>query len=109
MNLDFKKFSFAMPEKSGDLIMRLWRKLRTVMFLIFSLAWIIPAIYVYKQSVMDASWSEEKKQEYINSQNKQVVFKEDDFNKTIADIQFRKNFNLDSYQSAKDIFAPYNK
>lgn len=86
---------------------QMWQKIRSWIFFVFLLISIIVGGFIWQKSLYGAEWSFEKKQEYINSQDKSILFKEDDFKKASADIQNRKERSEKSYEPIKDIFKPY--
>lgn len=89
------------------LISRIWQKTHIILFFLVLIVAIAIGGYVWKQNVYSGEWNDEKKQEYINTQNQGVVFKEDNFNKVLDDISLRKEENLKEYIPVKDIFKPY--
>jgi hypothetical protein len=105
--VQFKKILTVNKKQVVSSLAHFWEKIHTTLFFILFFSLIILGGYIWKQSLYGKGWSEAKKQEYMNTQNKRVIFKEDDFNKIVSDIQTRKNENSDSYQPIKDIFEPY--
>ena len=84
-----------------------WKKIHTLLFFVALLIAIAFGGYIWKQNVYSGEWSNAKKQEYINSQNKEIIFKEADFKKVTNDIQARKNASENPYQPIKDIIKEY--
>ena len=84
-----------------------WKKIHTLLFFVALLIAIAFGGYIWKQNVYSGEWSNAKKQEYINTQNKEVIFKEADFKNVSDDILSRKDENSKEYQPMKDIFKPY--
>lgn len=107
MNLNFKNFSPSALKQFASFAAHLWHKLRTLLFFIFSLAIIALGVYIWQQSLFGKGWDDARKQEYINSQSRRVIFKEEEFGKILNDIQVRKNVSENQYQPSKDIFKPY--
>ncbi len=84
-----------------------WQKTHTLLFFVFFIALVVLGGYLWQKSLYKGAWSDQRKQEYLNSQGKGVVFKEDDFKKVTADIQARQEENARPYQPLKDIFKSY--
>ncbi len=61
-------------------------------------------IYLCYAYVYNPSWSETRKQAYINSQENGTVFNKNEFDAVIARIQDRKNAYRSSTASVPDIF-----
>ena len=91
----------------AEIISGAWKKIHTLLFFVFLLIFIAIGGYVWKQNVYSGEWSNARKQEYLNTQNKEVIFKENDFQKVSSDISLRKEENSKEYQPIKDIFKPY--
>lgn len=111
MKLNIKLFSGSTSsfnkEKIVSLIAHFWEKIHTWLFFFLLLVVIAFGGYIWQQNLYGEGWSMEKKQEYMNTQNKSVLFKEKDFQKVINDIQMRKEENAKEYQPIKDIFKAY--
>ena len=111
MRIDLKLFSSNASnfnkEKIVSLIAHIWQKIHIMLFFILLSISIFFGGYVWQQNLYGSGWSAEKKQEYINTQNKNVIFKENDFQKILDDIQTRTNENTKEYQPIKDIFKTY--
>jgi len=111
MKIDLKLFSGNISnfskEKIVSLIVGIWKKIHTILFFILLFAAIFSGGYIWQQNLYGEGWSIEKKQEYMNTQNKNVIFKENDFQKVLDNISLRKDENSKEYQSMKDIFKPY--
>lgn len=111
MKINLKLFSGGASNFSKEKIVRLtqhiWQKIHMILFFALLFAAIIFGGYVWQQNLYGKGWSAERKQEYMNTQNKSVIFKEKDFQKMINDIQARKDENSKEYQPIKDIFTPY--
>jgi len=61
--------------------------------------------YEYYNYIYNPVWSEEKRQAYINTKEKDAVFNQDDFNRVLAEIEKRKIEYIENPSSAKkDIF-----
>lgn len=84
-----------------------WRKIKTPLFVTFFFSVVAFGGYIWKKSLYGGGWDEAKKQEYINTQNKSVVFKEDDFKKVIENVKERRETNVIIREDLKDIFKKY--
>ena len=107
IKLDFKNGSSAASKQVGKVVAQLWQKIHTTIFLVFLTALLLLGGYVWQQSLHGTGWSNAKKQEYLNTQNKTVIFKENDFKKVADDVQSRKDASASLYEPIKDIFKPY--
>lgn len=85
----------------------LWKKTRSLLFFIFLLASVALSGYIWRQSLYGTVWSEEKKQTYLNSQDNRVVFRINDFQKVVTEIQLRKMESQEEFESVKDVFKVY--
>ena len=111
MKIDLKLFysnsSNFSKEKIASLIAHIWQKIHMLLFFVLLFAAIIFGGYIWQQNLYGEGWSAERKQEYTNTQNREVLFKENDFQKVLDDIQARKDENAKEYQPIKGIFKPY--
>ena len=111
MKLDFKiglKNNYS--ASSGAIArtaMKFWGKIHTLLFFVILLSFAGLGWHIWQQSLSGAGWSDQKKQDYLNSQSKGVSFKEDEFNSAIGQVQARKNEDVSAFQPAKDIFKAY--
>jgi len=99
-----KKFNFR------DIVQKcawIWDKGHKIVLVIFFIALVGLGSYVWYQSIYSGQWSADKKQQYLNSQEKGVSLKEWEFNKTLDDIKQRKQAFDSDYTPIKDIFIPY--
>lgn len=62
---------------------------------------------IWQKSLSEDSWSDAKKQEYLNSQNTGVVFNQKNYEKVLADVELRKKESEVVSGEVKDIFKPY--
>ena len=111
MKFNLKSFSSSASnfskEKIVSLIAHIWQKIHMMLFFVLLFTVIVFGGYIWQQNLYSAGWSAEKKQEYINTQGREVIFKENDFQKVLDDISSRKDENSKEYQPIKDIFKPY--
>ncbi len=84
-----------------------WQKIYKLVFFIFLFCMIALGGYIWQISLSGGTWSAEKKQEYLDSQNKDVVLKENDFKKALTDVEMRKTNNIENQEILKDIFKSY--
>lgn len=106
MKFDFK-FGFKKEAKAGKHdnfnLVSFWQKISKIVFSIFLGAIIFLSIFVWQKSLSGGGWSEEKKQEYLNSQSKSVFLKENDFEKATKDVEARRQGAIKKDQP-RDIF-----
>jgi hypothetical protein len=85
----------------------LWAKTHMFIFFVFLFCLIILGGYVWQKNIYNAQWSDERKQQYMNSQDRKIIFNEKDFQEVTNEIQSRKNESQKQAISLKDIFLPY--
>jgi hypothetical protein len=85
----------------------MWSRIHKFVFAIFFAVLVGLGAYIWYQSIYSGQWSADKKQQYLDSQEKSVTLKEREFNKTLDDIEQRKRAFDADYQPIKDIFIPY--
>jgi hypothetical protein len=107
MNL-FKKSNKSFSFKNiVPMCARLWEKSYKFIFVLFFAALVGLGAYIWYQSIYSGEWNADKKQQYLDSQEKSVTLKMGDFNKALNDIDQReKAFHAD-YTPIKDVFVPY--
>jgi hypothetical protein len=107
LKLNFKNANIF---KSGNLAGKLtffWQKIHIWIFFVLLVAVIAFAFFVWQSSLNGSGWDQQRKQEYLNSQDKNIVFKENEFKKVIADIEKRFNHSTESYEPLRNIFEAY--
>ncbi|KKQ46434.1 MAG: hypothetical protein US63_C0001G0002 [Candidatus Moranbacteria bacterium GW2011_GWC2_37_8] len=111
MNLNFKISSKGGAKLSAtslcQMIASVWAKTRMAVFFILLIVSILIGWKIWQQSLLGAGWSQQRKQEYLDSQNKSVEFKENEFNEISKEIQRRNLENTNEYQPIKDVFKHY--
>ena len=95
------------PKNIGGIFLKIWQKTYMILFFLILTAFIAIGGYVWQQNVYSGEWNSEEKQKYINTQNKEIIFKENDFQKITDDIVSRRGENLEEYKPVKDIFKSY--
>ncbi|HOW60484.1 MAG TPA: hypothetical protein P5548_01880 [Candidatus Moranbacteria bacterium] len=83
------------------------KKIRIHIFFVVLLGFIAIGSYIWWKNIYSGEWSSEKKQEYMNIQNKKIMLNEKDLNNVIDDISLREDEFLREYQPVKDIFKAY--
>ena len=106
LDLNFKK-NINSKEQLIAAIGSFWQKIYKTILFVFLLCMIILSGYVWKNSLSGSVWSDQKKQEYLNSQNNSVVFNEKNFKKALLDIEQRGEFVMGDNGAGKDIFKSY--
>lgn len=115
MKLEFKlKFKVKTKDHSdfgsnsfGCNAALIWRKSRTTLFYVLLVGVIVAGWVIWQQSLKGAGWSDQRKQEFSDSQNKNIEFKEEAFKNVIDKIEERETENNQEYQPIKDIFTAY--
>ena len=104
---DFKNIKKINIKQATEKVAQIWQRINTTLFFIFLFSIIAFGGYIWQKSLYGEGWSEDRKQEYKASQNKRILFKENDCKKTLADIQLRKDESEKQQEPIKDIFKPY--
>jgi len=107
IKFNFKNTTKIDTKHIAEVASRVWQKMHMPLFFIVLIAAIIIGGYIWEQSIYSGGWSKEKKQEYLDTKNKEVIFQEKDFQKVFDDITLRKEKSAKAYQPVKDIFKPY--
>jgi len=110
MQFDFKLGGKKIQTSKAQLISEVgffWQKIYKLILLAFLLGVIFLGGYIWEKSLSGSAWSEEKKQEYLDAQNKSVVFNEDAYKKVISDFEIRKNYNVTNREDMNNIFKSY--
>ena len=112
------KFDFKISSKNnaainmgsiGQAAAKTWEKIHTMTFFALLIVSAMLGWKIWQQSLSGAGWSDQQKQDYLNTQNKGVVLNEAGFNQAIASVQARKDENNNAYTPIKEIFTPYNQ
>lgn len=109
MNL-FSKNEKKVKLNPKDILPKLvwfWSKISKAVLVLFFAALVALGAYIWYQSLYSGQWSADKKQQYLDSQEKSVTLKTREFNKALEDIDQRKQAFEAEQQPAKDIFIPY--
>lgn len=109
MNLNFKanyKISLS-AEKLQSLLASFWQKSRLILFFLILAGVCSWGLYIWRISLEASGWSEQRKQDYLKTQEKNITFKELDFTKVTTEAKTRKNYTSNNGGKFKDIFAPY--
>ena len=102
-----KKIAVPNMKQLAGVLGKIWQKIHTTLFFIFLFALIALGAYIWRQSLYNGGWSDEKKQAYLDSRDKGVIFKDADFEKVMSTIQARKEEYSKVIQPAKDVFQSY--
>lgn len=85
-----------------------WFKHYKKIFIVVFVLIIAAGSYVWYVNLYKAHWSEEQKQQYIQTQEKKEVFKEQDFNETLRIIEERQQAYEAEPLKMQDIFQANN-
>lgn len=110
MNLKFDLKSKNAKLSSSDLqriLFKAWNKSRKIIFLIILLSFLAGGWAIWNQSISGSGWSQQRKQDFMNAQNKQVEFKENEFNKVKEEFESRQLKSYENFQELKDVFKSY--
>lgn len=107
LKLDFKKGNSGSGKSALVLAAKIWIKSRTILFFVLLLASIVGGGFIWQKSVSGSGWSAERKQEFMDSQDKNVQFKQQAYLKVLDQIKQREEENNRQYQPVKNIFSSY--
>ena len=97
LNFNFKEL--------GNKISLLWNKFYKLVLAIFFLIVSLWGAYLWYWYLYKFEWNSEKINQYINSNDQEVKFKEEDFKKIINEIERRKKAYDEDAKSVKDILG----
>ena len=72
--INFKSVTTIDIKNFVKAVSRIWKKIHISLFFAVLIIFIVTGGYIWKQNVYSGEWSAEKKQEYLNTQNKEVIF-----------------------------------
>ena len=84
-----------------------WEKSYKAILLFLIVSAFVFGWYTWQKSLSGSVWSEQKKQEYLDSQNTAVIFNQKNFEKVVADIELRKKAVTAADNSFRDVFRSY--
>lgn len=98
-SIDFKAVAAKFPA--------IWEKYHKFLLVLIFLGLVSFGAYIWYDSFYSGAWSEDRKQQYLNSQEKSVTLKEKEFKKVLDSIDRRKKEYHKEYQPIKDVFQSY--
>ena len=104
MQLKFKPNFKNSKTQIITIVAATWQKAHRYVFFVCLLSAFIFGWYIWRKSLSENFWSETKKQEYLDSQSKGVVFNQKNFEKVLADIELRKQKSANYNYEWKDTF-----
>lgn len=107
MKIYFKDAITINMQNVCKLFLHGFKKARIHLFFVFLIGFICAGGYIWWKNVYSAEWNDDKKQEYINKQKKEVILNEKDFNNVIDDISLREEEFSREYEPIRDVFEPY--
>jgi hypothetical protein len=102
----FKKSELGL-KKTGQKIGTFWLAHQLLLFITFVFLAAAAGGYYWYKFQFFSDWSAEQKQEYANTQGRDINLKEDEFRKMLDDIANRQKIFKSEHQTAKDIFKTY--
>lgn len=101
----FEKSDLNVKKLTGK-VFYFWIKHRKAIFIVMLLAVCGMGIYLFYKNLYKERWSKEDEIQYINSQRRDVNFKEDKFKKVIEEIERKASAHESEFQPVNDIFRP---
>lgn len=109
MKLDLK-LNFGKSGKKiqlGAALAQAWKKSFKLIFFFCLMGVFIFGWQIWQKSLSGNSWSAEKKQEYLNSQNTEILFNQKNFEKVLENVEARKQASMEQAKEFRDIFKGY--
>lgn len=91
----------------GRLLCAFWNSHNKLIFAIFSAVILLVGGYLWYGNIYRSGWNSEKKLQYKNAQNQEVIFKEKEFDEVIDEINRKQKAYGGISKPSKDIFKPY--
>jgi hypothetical protein len=85
----------------------LWKKSHRILFFVLLFGAITLGFYQWNRNLYSSTWSNAKKKEFINSQDKGVVLNENNFKKALDIVAQREEENSKKSEPKKDFFKAY--
>lgn len=85
----------------------IWKRIYKILFFLFFLGAIFFGGYVWNRNLHSSTWDEQKKQEFVRTQDKGVVFNEKDFERALDIVNQRAEENAKTPEIGKDFFDSY--
>ena len=101
--MKLKDLKNNLAEKLARIRIFLKEKNKWILFFIF-LFFMGYCVYLWHSYVYNPKWSESRKQEYISTKEREVIFKKDKFDSVISEIKKRKENYQKSAENTPDIF-----
>ncbi|MDO8529570.1 MAG: hypothetical protein Q7S18_02795 [bacterium] len=101
------KDALCNPRKIGKFCCVFWSNYSKLVFIIFSVAILLAGGYLWYKNIYQSEWSDEKKRQHKNAQNKEVIFKEKEFDDVFEEIKRKNKVYEGASKPVKDIFEPY--
>ncbi|EKE20016.1 MAG: hypothetical protein ACD_8C00066G0001 [uncultured bacterium] len=103
LEFDFNKNSSNFLSKAGDF----WQKKYKFFLLLLLVVLVSVGGYVWRNAIYGQVWTDEKKQEYMDSKSKSVILKESNFKKASEDFESRKREIDLNPEEFRDVFKAY--
>jgi hypothetical protein len=91
----------------GKWFCRIWDRNCGLFFFLFSLIILSFGAYYWHKNIFRSDWSEQKKIEYKSTHNKEVSFKEKEFNKVLEETGRKERLYQEESKFIRDIFQSY--
>ncbi len=104
-----KIFTFTDFNKSNviSIVESFRRKIYRVIFFLLLLASIFFGGYIWHQNLYSSTWTADRVQEFVNTQDKGIVFNENNYKKALDIIGRRNQENAKSPSAGSDFFVGY--
>ncbi len=84
-----------------------WKRVYKILFFVSLVCVIVFGAYIWNQNLYSSTWSNAKKQAFMGTQDKGVVFNENNYRKALEIISQRSQNNAKAPDVGKDFFLPY--
>ena len=92
---------------SGKIVTKLgifWKRIYMILFFILLIGVIIFSWYIWNQNLVALTWSAERKQQFIKTQERGVVLEEDTYKKALEVVEKRRQELANPPEAGKDFF-----
>jgi type IV secretory pathway TrbD component len=84
-----------------------WKKIYIVLFFGFLIGAIGFGLYIWNRNLVALTWSAERKQQFIKTQERGVALEEDTYKKALEVVEKRRQELANPPEAGKDFFKAY--
>ncbi len=84
-----------------------WKRTYKLLFFSLLACVIFFGAYVWNQNLYSSIWSPQQSQDFMDTQDKGIIFNENNYKKALEIIKQRSDENVKQVDAGKDFFLPY--